>query len=53
MVITSFQIKDKFKKANFFPKTFLIANISIKVVLKIFFFIFNNANIFFANKKLI
>lgn len=32
---------------------FLLANISIKIVLKMFFCIFNNKNIYFGKKKLI
>ena len=34
-------------------KTFLVANNKIKVVLEMFFFIFNNANIQFVEKNVI
>lgn len=53
MLITSFQVKDKLKKACFFQETFLITNSSIKMILKIFFLIFSNINIRFAGKKFI
>ena len=45
MVLTGFQIKDKFKRAWFFKKMFLLADFSIEVVLEMFFLIFSNTNI--------
>ena len=45
IVITSFQVFDKFSKIKFFKKMFLLANSNIKVVLEILFLIFSNANI--------
>lgn len=45
MIIANFQIEKKPKKAQFFQKTFLLANISIKMVLEIFFLTFNNINV--------
>ena len=53
MVLTSFQIEDKFGKAWFFQKTFLLANISVKVILRISFLTLSNTDIQFAKKKLI
>ena len=53
MAITSFQIKDRLDRDKFFQKTFLLANISKKVVLKMSFLNLNNANIQFADKELI
>ena len=53
MVIAGFQVLDKLNKVRFFQKTFLLANITIKVVLGMFFLTFNNANIQFVEKKLI
>ena len=53
MVLSSFKIKDKLKNARFFQKTFLLANLSIKMVLKMLFFIFSNVNMLFAKQELI
>ena len=52
MVLASFQVEDKLKKAQFFQKTFLLADLSVEVVLGIPFLILSNANIQFARKKL-
>lgn len=52
IVIASFQIEDKFKKAWFFQETFLLVNISVKVVLRITFLIWSSAIILFEEKKL-
>lgn len=52
MVIASFEIEDKLKRARFFQETFLVANISIKVVLEISFLTISNADVFFVNRKL-
>ena len=53
MVLASFQIEDKLKRALFFQKTFLLVDINIKVILRMFFFIFSNVDIQFAKKYLI
>ena len=45
MVITSFQTKDKLKKARFFQETFLLADFNMEVVLKMLFLTFSNANL--------
>ena len=45
MVLPSFQIQDKLKRAQFFQKTSLLTNFSIEVVLKMLFLIFSNGNI--------
>lgn len=45
IVLASFQIEDKLRKTRFFQKTFLLANTSIKMVLKIFFFTLSNTNV--------
>ena len=47
IILTSFYIEKKLKKAYFFEKTFLLANFSIEMVLKIIFFTFNNTNVLF------
>ena len=52
MVIAGFQVEDKLSRARFFQKSFLLANISMEVVLRKLFLIFSNANMQFAKKKL-
>ena len=52
MVIASFQIFDKLDQTCFFQKTFLLANISAKVVLGMFFLALSNISIKFAAQKL-
>lgn len=52
MVRASFQAEDQLKKARFFQETFLLANISVEVVLRILFFTLSNADIQFDKKKL-
>ena len=53
MGIAAFQIKDKLDRARFFQETFLLVNTSMKVILRISFFILSNVNIQFAERKLI
>ena len=53
IVLASFLIKDKLKRARFLEKTFLLANLSIKMVLSMLFLTFSNRNIQFAKKELI
>ena len=52
MVLASFQIQDKLGTARFFQETFLLANISVEVVLGMSFVTLSNADIQFAEKKL-
>lgn len=52
IILTSFRIKDKLGKAYFFQELLLLANTNIEVMLKMFFLIFNNTNIWFTEKKL-
>ena len=52
IVLASFQIEDTLGRARFFQKTFLLADISVEVVLRMFFLTFSNADIQFAKKKL-
>ena len=51
MVIADFQIEDKLSRARFLQESFLLADTSIEVVLKMLFLIFSNGNIQFAEKK--
>lgn len=52
MIITLFQVNDKDKKSRFFEEIFLLANISIDIVFKMFFLILNNDEVKFNNPKL-
>ena len=52
IVIVGFQILNKQGRTRFFQETFLLADITIEVVPEILFFILNNTNIQFAEKKL-
>ena len=45
IVIAGFQIEDKLSRAQFFQESFLLANISIEVVLEMLFPTFSNADI--------
>ena len=45
IVLANFQVDNKIDKAWFFQKTFLLANISTKMVLSILFLTFSNADI--------
>lgn len=45
MVLASFQIKNKLRKARFFQEIFLLAKINMKMIIEIFFFSFSNKNI--------
>lgn len=51
IVQTNFEIKNKVKKAQFFQKTFFLANTSVIVILGMFFLTFDNANILFAKQE--
>ena len=52
MVLVNFQVEDKLGRVRFFQETFLLADISVKVVLGMPFLTFSNANIQFVKKKL-
>ena len=52
MVIVAFQVKNKLGKARFFQETFLLANTSMKVVLRMPFLTLSNVDIQFAEKEL-
>ena len=45
MVIAAFQVKDKLGRARFFQEIFLLANISMNIILKMPFLTFSNADI--------
>lgn len=52
IVLAGFQVQDKFGKARFFQKTFLIADTSMEVIFGIPFLTFNKVEVDFAEKKL-
>ena len=53
IVLASFQMEDKLGKAWFFLETFLLADTSIEMMLKMSFLNFRNANMSFSKQKLI
>ena len=52
MVLASFQVEDTLGRARFFQETFLLADLSIEVVLGMPFLTLSNTNIQFAQKEL-
>lgn len=46
-------MEDKIEKAKYFWKTILVANTKLKIILKIVFLRFNNADMLFDKKTLI
>ena len=52
MVLADFQVEDKLERTRFFQETFLLANISIEVVLSMSFLTLSNANVQFVEKEL-
>lgn len=53
MILSSFQVGNKFVQIWFFQKIFLLAATNIKIILKMFFLILSSKAIVFVNKKLI
>lgn len=52
IVIVFFQVKDKEKRSRFFDKTFLLADISINIALKMLFLTLSNIEINFHDWEL-
>ena len=52
IVVAAFSVTDQADKINFFEKTFLVANISPDVVLRIPFFTLSNADVDFPKREL-
>ena len=52
MVIAAFQVVDKLGRSRFFQETFLLADISMEVVLGMPFLFLSNADVQFAEKEL-
>ena len=53
MVIADFQVEDKLGRSRFFQESFLLGETYMKVILGMPFLALNNADIQFAEKKLI
>ena len=52
MVVAAFSVMDKTSRVKFFEETFLVANVSPKVVLGMLFLILSSANVNFLGRKL-
>ena len=52
MIVAAFSVVDKANQVRFFEKTFLMANVSPKVVFGIFFLTLSSTNIDFSGQKL-
>ena len=52
MIIADFQVIHNFSKIWFLEEIFLLADTSIKVILRMLFLTFNNVNIQFGEKEL-
>ena len=52
MVVSTFSILDKDNRERFFEKSFLLANIKLEIVLRMFFLIISNADIDFQARNL-
>ena len=53
IVIVDCSVKNKLKRVQFFPETFLLANIGLEVVLGMLFLTFSKANIRFVERELV
>ena len=53
IVIADYLVKKKLEKVRFFQEVFILANISLEVVLGIFFLTLNKANIRFTKQELV
>ena len=52
MVLTVFSVEDKANQIRFFEETFLVANISLEVVLGMLFLILSGADVDFSGREL-
>ena len=52
MVVIAFSVTDKANRVKFFEETFLVANVSLEIVLGILFLTLSGANINFLGQKL-
>ena len=49
IVVVAFSVMDKVNRKRLFKETFLMANVSLKVVFEMFFFTLSSADIDFLN----
>ena len=52
MVVATFSVEDKANRVRFFEETFLVANVSLEVVLGILFFALSGTDIDFSGREL-
>ena len=52
MVVAAFSVVDKANRIRFFEEIFLVANISLEIVLRMLFFILSDANVDFLGWEL-
>ena len=52
MVVAAFSVVDKANRVRFFEKTFLVANVSLKVVLEILFLTLSGVDVDFSGREL-
>ena len=52
IVVTTFSVTDKANQVKFFEETFLVANVSLEIVLKMPFFTLNGADVDFLGREL-
>ena len=52
IVVTAFSVMDKANQIRFFEENFLVANVSLEVVLRIFFLTLSCANVDFSGQEL-
>ena len=53
MVITGFQVQDKFEKARLFQETFLVTDTSVEIVLGMPFLVLSKVKVDFAERNLL
>ena len=51
-IVTAFLVTNKTNRIRFFKETFLVANVSLKVVFRMTFLILSNADVNFLGRKL-
>lgn len=53
MILVSFEVENKLRKARFFQETFFTANTSILIIMNMSFLTFSNANVLFTEREFI
>ena len=52
MVVATFSVEDKANRVRFFEETFLVANVSLEVVLRMSFLTLSGADVDFSGREL-